>query len=110
MSFEAASYLEFMPSTVSIQTRAGSNNYGEPSVSTTVTKYRARITFQPHEMRRAGGEVVAVKNICWVASTGTINATDKITLPDGSTPTILAVQTPMDADGNHHNKLMLGWS
>jgi len=110
MSFEYASYLEFMPSTVKISTRKGSNNYGEATVSTTTTRYRARITFQPHEMRRAGGEVVAVKNVCWVASTGTIHATDRITLPDGSTPPILGVETPTDRDGNHHNKLLLGWS
>lgn len=108
MSFESA-FIDLMPSTVTISTRTTHNNYGEPSYGSG-TSYRARIVNKPEFVRGADGEVIEVRTVVWMRSTGTIDASDRITLPDGTTPPILAVARFPDDDGTHHHRLSLGWS
>lgn len=114
MSFESA-FLELMPSTVTISTRSSHNSYGEASYGSG-TSYRARVVAQTGFVRAAGGfglsghfETVEVRTVVWIASTGVITTDDRITLPDGTTPPIVAVERYPDEDGTHHHKLMLGW-
>ena len=107
MSFERNEFLALMPSTVTISTRSSHNNYGEPSFGGGTT-YRARIVNKAGFVRAADGETVEVTTVCWVASTGTIDISDRITLPDGTTPQILMVERFPDQDGTHHHKLSLG--
>lgn len=96
-----------MPSTVSISTRASHNSYGEPSFGS-ATNYRARVVNKSGFVRSPSGENVEVRTVCWVASTGTIDISDRITLPDGTTPQIVMVERFPDQDGTHHHKLSLG--
>lgn len=107
MSFERAEFLALMPSTVSISTRSGHSNYGEPSFGT-ATSYRARVVNKAGFVRTPSGESVEVTSVCWVASTGTIDISDRITLPDGTTPQIVMVERYPDGDGTHHHRLSLG--
>lgn len=108
MSFERALFTSLMPSTVTIAGRTGHSNYGVPTWSTGTT-YRARIVHKPRFVRVDEAHTLAIRHDVWIASTGnTITADDRITLPDGSTPPILAVERYEDADGPHHVHLMLG--
>lgn len=107
MSFERNEFLALMPSTVTISTRSGHSNYGEPSFGSG-TSYRARVVNKSGFVRNAQGENVEVTSICWVASTGSIDISDRITLPDGTTPQIVMVERFPDGDGTHHHKLSLG--
>jgi hypothetical protein len=48
--------------------------------------------------------------VVWVHSTKAFKADDKITLPDGTSPEVLAVERPFDEDGaQHHVKFLLGF-
>lgn len=109
MSF-STQLLELMPSTVTVSTRSSHNAYGEPSYSTSSVSYRARIVEKPGFIRSGEGEDIAYSHTLWVRSTGavSITATDRITLPDGSSPPVVAVERMSDEDGENHCKVMLG--
>lgn len=107
MSFEAA-FLTLMASTVTISTRASHNNYGEPSYGSG-TGYRARIMAADGFVRTASGENIEVTTVCWVRSTKAFTVDDRVALPDGTTPQVVAVERPFDESGaQHHVKFSLG--
>lgn len=109
MAFESA-FLTLMNSTVTVSTRSGHNNYGEPTYGSG-TDYRARILGKDGFIRTASGETVEFTTVVWVASTKSFTVDDRIALPDGSTPQVVAVERPFDEDGaQHHVKFMLGHS
>ena len=109
MSF-STELLSLMDSTISVSTRGAHNNYGEPSFSTAVTTYRARVVHSPGYERSGEGEGIEYSHVLWVASTGSVSitASDRITLPDGTRPTIARVERLPDETGPHHVKIWCG--
>lgn len=99
-----------MDSTVSVSTRSSHSFYGEPSYSTVTTDYRARIVEKPGFFRSPEGEDIGYSHTLWVASTGSVSitVTDRITLPDGSSPPVVAVERLPDEEGEHHVKVLMG--
>lgn len=110
MAFDEA-FLSFMDSTITVTTRASHNNYGEASYSTSSATYRARIVEKPGFVRSANGEEVGYSHTLWVRSTGSVSitVTDKIALPDGTAPPIVAVERYPDDEGEHHCKVHMGY-
>lgn len=111
MSFEREFY-DLMPATVTVAQLASRTVTGTPTYSTAASTYRARIVQQQHQIRDMQGNTIEAAAILWIASTGTINATDRILMPAGSgstAPPILAVESFPDEDGTHHYKLHLGY-
>lgn len=107
MSFETQ-FLSLMNSTVTVSTRASHNNYGEASYGSG-TSYRARINAKSGFVRTASGETVEFTTTIWMNSTKAFTADDRVALPDGTTPEVLAVERPFDEDGTqHHVKWYLG--
>jgi hypothetical protein len=100
-----------MPQTCSIIAPGTTRGfYGTLAASTVAaTTYRCRWVEQREVMREAGGEYRAQRGVLWVASTGRISPTDRVTLPDGTTPPILAVEEYPDMDGLHHVKIRVGF-
>lgn len=107
MSFDPE-FLTLMPSTIQVRELFGVNDYGEPSYSTAVTRYRCLVQLQPTLVNNAQGEEVVSSHTAYVASTGTMNATALYTLPDGSTPALQSITTMFDEDGIHHSVLHFG--
>ena len=110
MSFDAA-LLPLMTSTLKVSTRTTHSNYGEPSFAATTASYRARIVEKPGYIRTGEGEDIAYHTVAWVRSTGavSITASDRVTLPDGSRPPVIAVERFPDEDLEHHVKLTFGY-
>jgi len=107
MSFESA-FLGLMNSNVTVSTRSGHNNYGEPTYGSGST-YRARIHEKAGFVRTADGEVIEVTTEVWVNSTKAFTVDDRVTLPNGTTPQVVAVNRPFDESGaQHHVKFLLG--
>lgn len=98
-------FLEMMPHTVVVYARASHNSYGEPTYSTSGSTYRARVANKPGMLRNLRGEFTEFFQVAWVASTGTINVNDKVTLPDGTSPELANVERNPDEDGVYINKL-----
>lgn len=109
MAFSTA-LLGMMTSTLKVSTRTTINNYGEPSFATSTTNHRARIVHKPGYVRSGEGEEVAYEHIAWVRSTGgtSITASDRVTMPDGTTPPVQRVERYADDDGPNHVKLFMG--
>lgn len=109
MGFERTTFESLMPSTIVRSTRTGHTNYGAPQFSTTTTKIRARVVTKQGTVRNSEGEDVVFKTVAWAASTGVIDPSDRLVLPDGSAPPVLSIERYPDADGTHHHKLFFGW-
>ncbi len=106
-----AAFLSMMDSTIRVSTRTTHDNYGAPAFAASTASYRARIVHKPGYVRAADGEEVSYAHVMWVASTGSVSITvsDRITLPDGTTPPVIAVERYPDESGPHHVKVMLGY-
>ena len=109
MSF-STSLLPLMPSTVKVSTRTGHSNYGAPTFAGTTASYRCRVLEAPGYLRDVAGEGIAYRHVAWVRSTGatSITASDRVTLPDGTTPPVLRVERFSDDNGENHVKVYFG--
>ena len=102
--------LTLMPSTV---THAGfvgmsTDGYATTTYSTATTAYRARVVTDQRNVRSFDGIEETAMTTVWVASTSTFSALDQFTLPDGTTPPLLSVETFRDESGVTHSKLGFG--
>lgn len=100
-------YLDMMPSTVQVAAWTAYDSYGRPSYAADVA-YRARIVDKRRLLRdNAGVQRLAVATI-YLFSANRIDPRSRITLPDGTQPTILAAESFPDQDGDHHTVLYVG--
>ena len=95
-----------MPETVTHAEFAGrsTDGYGAP-IYGTPANFRARVLENPHLVTTREGAEVMARGVVWVATATTIGPEDQITLPDGTTPPIVAVDRVSDQDGTHHMKV-----
>lgn len=109
MSF-STQFLTMMDSTIKISTRSGHDQYGAATFGATTYSHRARIVEERGYVRGAGDETIEFKSVLWARSTGStrIVATDRVTLPDGTTPPIVSVERYPDESGPNHVKIYLG--
>ncbi len=84
--------------TVTIKNQTKLNDYGEP-IFGTGTGYRAVLTKRERKViSRDGSEVVSSLTVL-IPESISVSVTDQITLPDGSKPPILAVESSLDSTG-----------
>lgn len=97
-----------LPHTVTVKTLSSfsTDGYGTPTWSTG-TSYSARVVNRQELVRTLEGIEEMATTIVYIASTGTLNPSDQFTLPDGSTPNVLAVESFPDEDGTHHWKVSM---
>ena len=101
---------DVMTQTVTVKTLASRNSDGSAAYSTATSTFAARVVNTNRQIRDASGNVVMGQYDVWIASTGTIAANSKITLPDGTAPPILLVHAYPDENGSHyHNKVTFGY-
>lgn len=102
--------LGLMSTSVTVNTLSGfsTDGYGIVSYSTGGATYKARVVSQQTMVRSFEGAEELATTVAWVASTSTFGPADQVTLPDGSAPPLLAVETFRDEDGVTHSKLMFG--
>lgn len=102
-------FLEMMLQTVTVAAQTGLDNYGKPSYSASPDAYRCRIIWQERIRRDAQGrELVEAGRAILTQSAASVTPVHKLTLPDGSTPKIVSVETIQDEDGNHHSAISFG--
>ncbi len=92
--------LELMPHTVFVARRIGTDKFGDTEFAPAIP-YRAQVVEKVKRVRDTSGaeKISTVQAI--VATTEAISPFDKITLPDGSSPVILAVGSYPDEAGLH---------
>ena len=104
-------FLTVMTQTLTVNRLSGvsTDGYGRPAYSTAALSRYCRVTEKQHLVRSFEGEQEVATTVAWVRSTSTFSPSDKITLPDGTTPRLLAVEEYRDQAGAmHHVKLSFG--
>lgn len=84
------------------------DGYATQTFTTATATYPARVVSGQRQVRSFDGmEEIATVTV-WVASTSTFSALDQFTLPDGTSPPLLSVETFRDENGVTHSKLGFG--
>ncbi len=102
--------LDLFPQTVTHAAWIGmsTDGYAIPTYSGSASTYQARVVTEQRLVRTFDGiEELAVTTV-WLASTSTFSALDQFTLPDATTPELLALETFRDENGVTHTKLAFG--
>ena len=84
------------------------DGYMTAQYATQATTYQARIVDKMTLVRTFEGTEELATTVAWVRSTSTFGPADQVTLPDGSSPVLMAVESFPDETGHHHSKLYLG--
>jgi hypothetical protein len=97
---------ELMPHTVTVASLSGlsTDGYGTETFGT-ATSYSARVIGKQHVVKSLTGIDETARTLVYIASTSTFPASAQYTLPDASTPEVLAVEAVPDEDGVHHIKV-----
>lgn len=85
------------------------DGYGQSAFSTSATTYSAHISYRQKLVSDMDGkERMSLMNAI-INCTGVVNADDKWTLPDGTSPPVIAVEQFSDTGpGLHHSRVWFG--
>lgn len=103
-----------MDQTVTVHTHTGYGAYGDPTFSTAGSTHAARVEGVTRLVKSADGRDILAQTIVYLGYTSTGGAPaaalqDRLTLPDGSQPPILAIDTHrMRSGGTDHQKVYCG--
>jgi hypothetical protein len=111
MSFDTA-FLSMMPDTLTVTHLSGvsTDGYGRATYTTSPHSCRCLVQEKQTKVQTYEGTEELATTVVWVRSTTTFGPSDRITLPDGTVPVLMAVEELHDADGVHHHKLFMGRS
>lgn len=93
---------DMMPHTIQVEPMTDRTDSGKRVFGGAAT-YRALVTGSNRLVRTADGQLVVAATQINIAGSATIRPEDRITLPEGSQPTILAVRSYSDETGPVHN-------
>jgi len=99
---------DLMNDTITLEPFSSRDSYGKPIYGTAVTVENCRVTYKSFFMRRDDGSEIIAKGIVWLGEYRRVSVEDKITLPDGSTFSILMSDSFSDDEGPHHTKVIFG--
>lgn len=97
-------FSDCLTSAVNIAPVSSKDSYGKPTYGADVP-YGARISERNIKVRDAQGEEVVADGYILLGSSNSIPVDSKITLPDSSTPVIIAVNRAYDESGLHHTRI-----
>ena len=102
-------FLDMHPQTLTFAAWSGMSTDGYATTySTDTTAYRCRVTSKQRLVRTFDGTEELAVTTAPVLSTSTFSALDLFTLPDGTAPSLLSVETFRDENGVTHSKLGFG--
>lgn len=98
-----------MPDTVTFFALSTSDKYGKPTYSATGSAVKGRIIFEQRKITNEfGEEVVTAGRVYLYGNNQTRNLNEKILLPSGKTPVVIAVENKTDTAGYHHTVVHFG--
>lgn len=97
-----ASFLDLMPTTVTVFDKTATDAYGKFTFSGTGTAVRCRLQPSDDVMTTMDNRNVVTKGTIIFYGTPTITTDSKIQLPDGTIPLIVSVRVHNDDTGTHH--------
>lgn len=103
-----ARFLSMMPTTVKVYKYLSKDKYGKPSWAATATSYRCRIIDEEALTRTMEGDNVLILGKAIIYGVADATTDDKLELPDGTLPVIVAVDQVTDEVGAHHTVIRFG--
>ncbi len=101
-------FADCMPHTITHEEFSGRDGYGK-SLYGSSANYSARVVYKPTKVRTAEGREQLARGVVWIlGAPEEVIPEDRITLPDGTTPTIMAVDIIADEKGDSHTKVYFG--
>lgn len=101
--------LKLFDQTVTVRRTTGQNSRGDRLYSPSAETYKARQENKTTLVKDRLGQDVVSKTRCFVAATSTgfpsIGVDDRVTMPDGTMPKLIAVDQLRDAAGPNHEVL-----
>lgn len=91
-------FLDLMPSSVTVQGFLSRTQYGVASYASP-RSYSARVSYKQRLVRAANGEQAVARGSAWLATSDVVTVQDLVTLPDGTVPILLAVNSEPDETG-----------
>lgn len=98
----ADKFLDMMTDTVTWAVLTSRNDFGVPTYAAG-TSFEARVVRKHKLVRDAAGDQVVSTAQAWIGGTPAINPQDKVTLSDGTSPPIIAVERFQDEVGASHS-------
>ena len=93
-----------LTSTVNIAPVSSKDPYSKPTYGANVS-YSARISERQVKVRNAQGEEVVADGNVLLGASVVVPVDSRITLPDASSPVIIAVNRAYDEEGLHHTRV-----
>lgn len=93
-----AALLDLLRQTVTIEPYTGPDPFGAPGYGPPV-EYPARVRREAKMVRASDGEERVSSTVVWLDGAAQVGPQDRITMPDGSHPPILAVESSPDETG-----------
>jgi hypothetical protein len=102
-------FAEMMTDTIVFNAQSAIDKYGKKTFGGSTTTASGRIVFETRLMKdMEGQDIVSTGRVYLYGPYASITLGDKITLPSGATPVIVAVETKKDTGGNHHTVIHFG--
>lgn len=102
-------FLEMMTDTVVFNAGSAIDKYGKRTYGGTQTSASARVVYETRLMKDAEGQdIVSAGRVYLYGPYASLTLADKITLPNGTTPVIVGLETKKDVGGNHHTVVHFG--
>lgn len=103
-----SAFLDLLPDTVTVQREVQRTLQGQP-IHGTPEPHPARVIYRRRRVRGPRGSNCEIaRGECWLPGAAGITTADRLTLPDGTCPPILAVERLADEQGAHHTKVYFG--
>ena len=102
-----SAFFPLMPHTVNIAPYVSRNSFGKPTYGADVA-YRARVVYKNIHIRVSDGSEKVARGIVYLGSAVVISPEDRVTLPDATTPPVLASHNYADDVGAHHTQIYFG--
>lgn len=99
---------DLMVETITITGATSIDSYGKHSYAAPTSVSHCRVQTGAHKITDMNGQEIVAAGKVYIASTPTITPESKITLPDGTTPRVLIVDTFSDERGSHHTCVHYG--
>ena len=104
-----SAFYEMMPDTVSFYAESSVDKYGKATFSGVATNVRGRVVYDTKLVRNDIGEdIVSGGRVYLYGNYSTLTVGHKITLPNGNSPIIIAVESKKDTGGIHHTVVTFG--
>ena len=102
-------FAEMMTDVITFNAGSAIDKYGKRTYGGTTTTANGRVVYETKLMKdMEGQDIVSAGKVILYGAYPTITLADKITLPNGTTPVIISLETKKDTGGNHHTVVHFG--